>query len=188
MKKIYIFFLIIFSLLILTLAYFKFINKEVLIKTNTENTDKIFYSSNVIDDVSYSSKDAKGNIYTIKAINGEIDYKQSNIIYLKKVKAVVELINSNNIKITSNYGKYDTESFDTIFSKNVEVDYLDNNILGEYLDFSLKRNSMIISRNVIYSNSENILKADVIDININTKDTKIFMYENNNKVNIKNIN
>ena len=32
---------------------------------------------------------------------------------------------------------------------------------------------------------ENILKADVIEINIKTKDTKIFMLENNKKVNIK---
>ena len=47
---------------------------------------------------------------------------------------------------------------------------------------------MIISKNVIYTNLENILKADVIEINIKTKDTKIFMYEENKKVNIKNKN
>ena len=65
---------------------------------------------------------------------------------------------------------------------------MDNKITGEYLDFSLNRNSMIISRNVIYSNFENILKADVIEIDIKTKDTKIFMYENQEKVNIQSIN
>ena len=47
---------------------------------------------------------------------------------------------------------------------------------------------MIISKNVIYSNLENILKADVIEINIDTKDTRIFMYEENRKVNVKNKN
>ena len=31
---------------------------------------------------------------------------------------------------------------------------------------------MIVSRNVVYNNFENILKADVIEINIETKDTK----------------
>ena len=36
---------------------------------------------------------------------------------------------------------------------------------------------MIISKNVIYSNLENTLNADVIEINIKTKDTKIFMHE-----------
>ena len=33
--------------------------------------------------------------------------------------------------------------------------------------------------------SQNILIADVIEINISNKDTKIFMYKNNKKVNIK---
>ena len=47
---------------------------------------------------------------------------------------------------------------------------------------------MIISKNVIYTNLANILKADVIDINIKTKDTKIFMYEKERKVNIINKN
>ena len=57
--------------------------------------------------------------------------------------------------------------------------------LQQYLDFSINRNSMIISKNVIYSNTENILNADVIEINIKTKDTKIFMHEKKHKVNIQ---
>ena len=44
---------------------------------------------------------------------------------------------------------------------------------------------MIISRNVTYNNLKNTLKADVIELNIETKDTKIFMYEKEKKVNIK---
>ena len=44
---------------------------------------------------------------------------------------------------------------------------------------------MIISKNVIYTNLENILKADVVEINLKTKDSKIFMYEKNKKVNIQ---
>ena len=44
---------------------------------------------------------------------------------------------------------------------------------------------MIISREVVYSNLENVLKADVIEIDIKTKNTKIFMYEEKEKVNIK---
>ena len=39
---------------------------------------------------------------------------------------------------------------------------------------------MIISKNIVFTNLE-ILKADVIELNIKTKDTKIFMYEENKK-------
>ena len=46
---------------------------------------------------------------------------------------------------------------------------------------------MIISQNVIYSDNSNILKTDVIEIDINTKDTKFFMYDKNDKVSLKKI-
>ena len=45
---------------------------------------------------------------------------------------------------------------------------------------------MIISKNVIFTNLENVLKADVIEVDLKTKDTKIFMHEDNKQVNIKN--
>ena len=89
------------------------------------------------------------------------------------------------ITINSDYGKYNSENNDTIFSKNVIINYQDNKIAAEYLDFSLEKNLMLISRNVVYSNPENRLKADVVEIDIKTRDTKIFMYEKDKKVNIK---
>ena len=46
---------------------------------------------------------------------------------------------------------------------------------------------MIISKDVIYTNPENILKSDVIEVNIETKDTVIYMHNENKKVNIKSI-
>jgi hypothetical protein len=95
--------------------------------------------------------------------------------------------NSENVNITADYGKYNIDNYDTIFSKNVEIYYLDNEITSEYADFSILRNSMIVSKNVIYTNLENILKADVIEVNIETKDTIIYMHEENKKVNIKSI-
>ncbi len=176
----------IFFLVFLVFLYFKSINHKKSEVIQPDNPEDISYSSNIIKDVYYSSKDVKGNEYIIMASEGEIDYKNSNIIYLTEVNGFIKLTNSNDIKITSDYGKYNSENFDTIFSKNVIIDYLDNNILGEYLDFSIKRNSMIMSREIIYTNLDNILKADVIEIDIDTKDTKIFMFQANKKVNIKN--
>jgi hypothetical protein len=42
-----------------------------------------------------------------------------------------------------------------------------------------------MSRDVIYTNSNNVLKADNIEIDIETKNTKIYMFQNDKKVNIK---
>ena len=185
MKKKKIIFIIIFFLIIFIFLYFYILKELKLSKVGTNNSDDISYNSNIIENVYYSSEDDKGNEYIIKASQGEIDFKQPEIIYLSNVRAYIKLINSNNVEITSEYGKYNSNNFDTIFSKNVIINYLENKITGEYLDFSIQRNSMIISRNVFYTNLENILKADVIEINISNKDTKIFMYKNNKKVKIK---
>ena len=148
-------------------------------------TEEDSYSANLLENIKYVAKDNDGNEYIINAAEGEIDLNNSEIIFLKNVKSQIKLKNSDQIDITSSFGKYNASNYDTIFSKNVVIDYLDHKVTGEYLDFSLDRNSMIISKKVVYTNLKNILKADVIEINIETKDTKIFMYENNKSVNIK---
>ncbi len=38
-----------------------------------------------------------------------------------------------------------------------------------------------MTKKVVYTNLENILKADALEMNLETKDTKIFMYENQKK-------
>ena len=165
--------------------YSKYSKKKTEVIQETEISEETTYNSNIIKDVNYSSRDADGNEYQITAIQGEIDYSNSSILFLTGVKAFIKIKGSEDIKISSDYGKYNTDNYDTIFSKNVIINYLDNKILGEYLDFSLQRNSMIITKDVTYSNLKNILKADVIEMNLKTKDTKIFMYENEKKINIK---
>ncbi len=162
-------------------------NNNELIEEKKEIVQEEIESSNVIKDVEYKSKDSSGNQYILKATEGIIDQNNSNIIYLTTIDAVIKLRNYNTIDISSNFGKYDIDNFDTIFSKNVKIQYLDNIIIGEYLEFSLNKNLMIISKNVIFKNKESSLKADVIEVDIKTKDIKISMYEENKKVNIKSL-
>ena len=187
-KKIIKIILIVFFLTIIVFFYLKNTNKEETKIEITPQNEGLIYNSNILKDVNYTSKDNSGNEYFIEALKGEIDFSNNNIIYLTNVSALIKLKNSKNIKIRSDFGKYNTINNDTIFSKNVTVEYLENKIISEYLDFSIKRNSMIISRNVVYTNLENILKADVIEVDVKTKDTKIYMYENNKKVKVKNKN
>ena len=183
-KFVKIFLIISLCTIIIFFIYIQFLKKNNS-KIVQKEESEIIYNSNLIKDVEYSTKDKDGNEYFIKAKEGEIDFSNPNIIFLKKVNAIIKLIGSDNVTIVSNFGKYNSENYDTIFSKNVIINYLDNKITGEYLDFSLERNSMIIYKDVTYNNLENVLKADVIEINIETKDTKIFMHEHTKKVKIK---
>ena len=181
-------FIILFFIIALIIFNTKLFEKKNTSQLKPKETKNEVYSSNKIKDVKYTTKDADGNEYIITATEGEIDYSDANIIYLTNITAVIKIINSDDISITSNYGKYNSENFDTIFSKNVIINYLNNKISGEYLDFSLDRNSLLISKKVVYTKLKNILKADVMEMNIKTKDTRIFMYEDQKKVNIKSIN
>ena len=160
-------------------------NNEVEKLQVEEENQESSYSLNIIENVNYSSKDINGNEYIIVAKKGEIDASNSNVIYLTKVDATIKLVDGDLVMITSDFGKYNTNNFDTIFSKNVIINYLENKIIGEYLDFSISRNTMIISKNVKYFNPKNTLSADSIEMNIETKDTKIYMYDGFKKVNIR---
>ena len=188
------FIIIFFSLL--TFKYFKSSNEKKIVekkrielveKENLKIDDEKIESSNIIEDVSYSAKDIKGNEYFLKANEGIIDQKESNFIFLKSVKAIMNLKDLKLVEISSDFGKYNIKNYDTIFSKNVIISYLDNIITGDYLDFSLDKNLMMISKNVVLKNKRSTLQADVVEVNIETKDIKIFMYEENKSVNIKSI-
>ena len=189
---------IIFFFSILSFLYFNSQDSKNLIKVNEEIKlsekdkndldDEKIESSNTIEDVSYSAKDTKGNSYFLKADRGTIDQNQSNYIFLKSVKAIIELNDYKLIEIFSDFGKYNINNYDTIFSKNVIIRYLDNKITGDYLDFSLDDNLMIISKDVIIENNNSSLQADVIEVKIDTRNIKVFMYEENKKVNFKSLN
>ena len=179
--------LILIILIIFIIIYLFYSN---YFKANEKKDAKIIISdfienSNIIKDIKYKTKDIEGNEYIIMASEGEIDFSNSNILFLKKVNAFIKLKDSEDITIVSDFGKYNSENFDTIFSKNVTIQYLDNKLSGQYLDFSIERNSMLLTKDVLLENSNNILKADVIDLNITTKDTKISMFENDEKINIR---
>ena len=189
-----------FIIFFFTLFFFYFKtnhNKDILIKKksidiiekeNIQINEEKIESSNIIEDVSYSAKDTKGNEYFLKAGEGTIDQNESNYIFLKSVKAIINLKDYKLIEISSDFGKYNINNYDTIFSKNVIITYLDYKITGDYLDFSWDKNLMIISKKVNLKNEKNSLQADVIEVNIKTKDIKIFMYEENEKINIKSLN
>ena len=177
------------SILIVVLFFYIYSNffkeKSIIDAELNVETEDTTYNSNIIKNIYYTTKDADGNEYIIMAEQGEIDFNYANILYLTEVNGLIKLVESEDVTISSDFGKYNTDNFDTIFSKNVQINYLNNKIDGEYLDFSINRNLMLISKDVVYNNLDNILKADAVEINLSTKDTKIFMYEEKKNVNIK---
>jgi LPS export ABC transporter protein LptC len=139
-------------------------------------------TSTYIDNINYVSTDAKGNKYQIAAKEAEIKVENSDIMFLTDVIAFIFIKDSDTVKITSNFGKYNSKNYDTIFSENVIVIYPEHKITGEYLDFSFLNNLGIFTTNVVYTGEKINLFADKIEMNLKTKDTKIFMNDTEEKV------
>ena len=184
-KKILKIFLVLLFLVILLILFLRFFNEnkkneEINLDVSKQND----IESNLIKGISFFSKDKKGNEYILKAEEGEVDLSNDKIIYLKKITAQVVLNNSEDIIIISDFGKYNIENYDTIFSKNVLIKYLDSRISSNYMEFSINKNLMTITKNVVYSNKDNFLKADIVEFNTDTKKVNIFMYDSSEKVKI----
>ena len=176
-------FLIFLIFLYFYLKYFNLSSKNLEISTAVKEVE-IYEdnSSTYIDNINYVSSDDKGNKYRITAEQAEIDINNNNTMFLKNISAYISVKESDDIKITSDFGKYNSENYDTVFSKNVIIVYSDNKITGEYLDFSFLNNLGTISTNVIYTGNKTNLFADKIEVNLTTKDTKIFMNDNTKEV------
>ena len=178
--------LIILIILISLLFYLKYFNNSSKVLEQNKNAERVDgdknNSSTFIKNIDYNSYDARGNRYQITAKLSEIKVENSDIMFLTGVIAYVFIKDSDTIKITSNFGKYNSKNYDSIFSENVIVIYPDHKVTGEYLDFSFLNNLGIMSTNVVYSGDEANLFADKIEMDLKTKDMKIFMNDANKKV------
>ena len=83
---------------------------------------------------------------------------------------------------------YNSDNYDTSFYTNVIVNFDEHIIESNNLDLSLEKSLVSISNNVIYKNLNTRLQADKVDIDLITKNSKIFMDDNSKKVKIININ
>ena len=174
-----VFFIISFFLF---LKYFKKTSFEINTKVNINQTNNI--GESIIEDLKYLSTDKEGNEYKIEAKKGNIDKNNPDIIYLENVNAIILLQNSENISIKSNYAKYNTKNFDTLFNNSVSVDYGEHVMKSEFLDLSFENNLVSIYDNVRYLSGISSLKADKAEIDILNKKTKIFMEDPKKKVQV----
>ena len=166
--------------------YLKYFTKNFEDIEETQVIEKIDENQNItstyINDINYVSTDANGNEYQITAKLAEIKIKNSDVMFLTDVIAFIFIKDKDIVKITSNFGKYNSKNYDTIFSENVIVVYPGHKITGKYLDFSFLSNLGTFTENVIYTGEKTNLFADKIEMDLTTKDTKIFMNDIGEKV------
>jgi hypothetical protein len=164
--------------------------KNENLKTNTKVIkieNKIVKNTDYIKNINYTSE-LNGNKYQITARRAKIEMDTPDLMFLENIVAYITIKDSGLIKVTSNFGEYNSKNYDTIFSNNVVVTYPDHKITGEYLNFSFVNNIGVFSTNIIYTDNKTKMFADKIEIDLITNNTKIFMIDNSEKVLIERVN
>ncbi|MDB2514994.1 LPS export ABC transporter periplasmic protein LptC [Candidatus Pelagibacter bacterium] len=189
-KKIFLqislFFLVLLIIFVTFNKYFRTTEENQSSNNSLNDNKKISdeKKSNVIKNIYYISTDNGDNVYEIMSDIGEIDLENPSIIFMKDVTAKITFANSEPVHITSKYAKYNNENYETTFSKNILVKYVDHKIRAEEMRLSMEENLATLSENIFYNYSDIELIADKVEIDLLTKDSKIFMDNNYKKVEI----
>ena len=140
--------------------------------------------SNLIYNIQYISEDKDGNSYIINSKFGKVDSDKQEIVYLKKVTATISLKNSGQVNIYADNAVYNNINYNTNFYENVSVVYSEHHITSDNLDLDFKKNLATVFNNISYKNLNTKLQADKIEIDLITKNSKIFMFDKSNKIKI----
>ena len=181
--------LLLFIILVSTAAayYYFYKNNKTNANVNKINNNKISINknfSNLIKDIAYASTDNLGNKFIIKSETGEISIDNPEFVYMTNVKAIINLINSDPIIIKSNHAKYNKINYETNFTENVLLTYQTHKITSQNLDLSFENNLATIYNKIVYDNNNFKISADILEIDLITKNSKIFMNNEYKKIKI----
>ena len=190
-KKLIIQFLLLIILLatIISVFFLYFIKEEPLkesdIKTNKDILSEIDSDTGtLIKDINYSFSDPSGNYYELLSEEGKVDINNSDRMFMTNVKATIYLQNSSPINIVSKYANYNKVDHETNFFENVVVTHLIHRATSDNLDISFSNNIAEMYNNIIYKKPGTLLTADRLEIDLITKNSKIFMDNKSERIKI----
>jgi hypothetical protein len=165
-------------------------NKKANISIKLSNQSEIINSdnSNLISNLKYVVEGEDGISYTITSEIGELSVEQPNLILMRRVLAVIRSDYGKPLKITADNAIYNNINHDTQFYDNVLMTYQEQVINSDNFDLVFIKNLATIKNNVVYKDLNTKLFADKVEINILTKNSKIFMYDKQKKIKIISIN
>ena len=170
--------------IILLVNYLIFFNKnEYLIKINEAKIDNNI--DNKILELKYNAVDVDGNSYIIESNAGKVSDKEKNVLILEKVTGIIKIQNSEDIIILSDFANYNKTTLDTYFYDNVRLKYDGHSIDSDELFMNYIDKNINIRNNVRYKGLNNKLYADIVEIDLVTKFSKIYMLDKQKKVKVE---
>ena len=179
--------LLLVAVLFISLFYFQYIFKkseDVSQKQDVPYLNIDSNSSNIIKSIEYVVDDKFGNKYLITAEYGEILENDNNLILMQNVKAFLNFNDEEAVTITSSSALYNISEYDTKFKKNIYIEYGEHEIYCDRLDFLFNEQKIKLYDNINYDNLNTNLLADKMEIDLLSKNTKIYMKNDNEKIKI----
>tara|TARA_B100001989_G_C24473577_1_gene430538 strand:- start:170 stop:913 length:744 start_codon:yes stop_codon:yes gene_type:complete len=141
--------------------------KTSLSETSTDNI------KNLTKEIEYITSNKEGDIFKILAKYGKTNIKNSDILDLEEVNGVIFSPKRSDIHITSDFAEYNYDNQNSQFYRNVVIKY-DNKVINcDNLDLQINNNYAIAYNNVEIKDEKSVMKAQVIKLNIITKDIEI---------------
>ena len=179
----------IFVLIVFLFSYFYYsVSKEdniekknlSLSSLDTKEVNENF--SNKISDIKYKSSDKTGNQYEISSASGESEIENPEVLNLVDVEGKISILNKETVLIYSDFAKYDKDSLNTHFYGNVRLIYGNHNINSDDLFLNFFDKQTLVKNNIYYTDQQNKLFADIIEIDLMTKISKVYMLEKQKKI------
>ena len=179
----------IFVLIVFLFSYFYYsvskdnnIEKKNLSLSNLDTKEINENFSNKISDIKYKSSDKTGNQYEISSASGESEIENPEVLNLVDVEGKISILNKETVLIYSDFAKYDKDSLNTHFYGNVRLIYGNHNINSDDLFLNFFDKQTLVKNNIYYTDQQNKLFADIIEIDLMTKISKVYMLEKQKKI------
>ena len=114
--------------------------------------------------------------FTIGSEKAYIVNEEPNLVYMSNMHVVLHLTDGRIVNIFSDQGRYNKETYDCFFEKNVRATDGETNIFAKNLDLLATESVVQIYNNVELMYPTGSLKADKIDYNFETKNFKVSMF------------
>ena len=148
--------------------------KSKIVSKNVQVTD--FNKNNIIRNLKYEISLSKGKEYIITSETSEIEeIDDYELVTMRTVKATLIDNNRSPLVIKSLNATFNNSNYNTTFSKDVSIEYMNNKILSNTLNLDFKKKLIEIYDNVIAESQYGIIKSDKIVIDLITKKIDISM-------------
>ena len=181
--QIALFFIVIITLIFFQKTYFKK-NEKIVINSEIPNDQLTKQTENsLIKNLKYEVTLDQNNKYIITSDLSELNYiDNAELVKMQTVTAI--FLDKNNVPliIKSDNAVYNNSNYNTNFSNNVQIEYMNNKIFAEKLNLNLQNNMVKIFENVRYIGVQGTVKSDNIKINLITKKVDIYMDDESDNV------